>query len=208
MRYEAIDLCGQRFGRLVVVARAENGRNWQVRWNCVCNCGAEVVKPSAYLRHGTSRSCGCLRREVTRSRARTHGDSKHWIYKRFMEMHKRVLHAPEYAHVTICAEWDRLTGYEAFKAWAHTSGASQDLTLDRIDPHGPYSPDNCRWATWKVQQNNKRSTLRLSDGRPARLVARENGISDGLFTTRVYVLKWPLDKAASEPIRRRGHQAG
>jgi hypothetical protein len=33
----------------------------------------------------------------------------------------------------------------------------KDTTLDRIDPYGNYSKDNCRWLTNKEQQLNKRN---------------------------------------------------
>jgi len=32
----------------------------------------------------------------------------------------------------------------------------KNTTLDRINPHGDYTKDNCRWATWTQQQTNKR----------------------------------------------------
>ena len=63
-----IDLTGQRFGRLTVVKRAEGRRNPNgsliTRWHCKCDCGNEVDVIANYLRNGTTKSCGCLQRDL------------------------------------------------------------------------------------------------------------------------------------------------
>ena len=61
------DLTGQRFGKLMVVSRADdyikpNG-NKIIQWRCVCDCGNEVVVRGEYLRSGQTKSCGCLTSE-------------------------------------------------------------------------------------------------------------------------------------------------
>jgi hypothetical protein len=57
-----IDLTGQRFGRLVVVSRVENGARRDARWLVKCDCGTEKVASGTNLRKGVVQSCGCLRR--------------------------------------------------------------------------------------------------------------------------------------------------
>ena len=58
-----VDLTGNRFGRLVVIDRAEN-KHKQPAWNCACDCGNKCVVSGYLLRSGITRSCGCLRRET------------------------------------------------------------------------------------------------------------------------------------------------
>lgn len=55
-----LDLAGQRFGKLTVLAPAENigGRT---AWLCRCDCGKEAVVKADHLRSGHTVSCGCVR---------------------------------------------------------------------------------------------------------------------------------------------------
>ena len=59
-----IDLTGQRFGRLVVVREiALRANNGSVQWECVCDCGNVVSPTGSNLRYGTTKSCGCYKKE-------------------------------------------------------------------------------------------------------------------------------------------------
>jgi hypothetical protein len=61
---KGIDMLGQKFGRLTVVARAENGKDKHRRWHCKCECGGETIAWTSSLRRGRSKSCGCLHSEA------------------------------------------------------------------------------------------------------------------------------------------------
>ena len=59
--------------------------------------------------------------------------------------------------VIICKEW--LNDRKLFYEWAVNNGYSDELTIDRIENDGNYEPNNCRWATWEQQANNKSNTV-------------------------------------------------
>lgn len=66
------DLTGMKFGRLTVIKRAENyvspKGDTNTRWLCLCDCGKYVVVSQSRLMSGNTKSCGCLRREMSSER--------------------------------------------------------------------------------------------------------------------------------------------
>lgn len=63
---KAVDLSGQRFGRLTAIERSSGST-----WRCLCDCGNEHFVASSVLRNGSVKSCGCLRRELARDRRKS-----------------------------------------------------------------------------------------------------------------------------------------
>lgn len=64
MARKIIDLTGQRFGELVVVAMSRKYTNSRIiQWECRCDCGNTKFVERSALRAGLTKSCGCLCRE-------------------------------------------------------------------------------------------------------------------------------------------------
>lgn len=166
---------GERYGHLVVIEETlmtirrrhqrsrmnENGERIAVYRSaaarCKCDCGNVVVVGQTYLVQGKRTRCG--RHCATR---KTHGLSHEPLYKRWSKMKQRCTNRHDASYrdyggrgVKVCQLWAK--DFIAFRDWSLANGYSEELSLDRIDVNGDYCPENCRWATEKVQQNNKRS---------------------------------------------------
>ena len=62
------DLTNQRFGRLLVISRAEAIKG-RTAWSCQCDCGNMANIISKYLKNGDTKSCGCLNTDKRKEKA-------------------------------------------------------------------------------------------------------------------------------------------
>ena len=209
-----IDLSGRRYGRLTVLCRSgrqdKNGRSY---WECECDCGNRTTVHRGNLVYGRTTSCGCLKQELAVKNATTHDEYGTRLYRIWSGIHTRCYNkdVPSYARyggrgIVVCDEWR--SDFTPFYKWAVENGYSDNLTLDRIDNNGPYSPENCRWATHKQQASNTRKTVRVTfQGETKSLSewAEITGISRLALWKRICLRGWAVEKALSTPLFNNGY---
>lgn len=202
-----IDLTGKKFAMLTVVSRSENSSRGEARWNCVCECGNTTTVSGKNLKMGAVKSCGCLLRRPHD----THHLSNTKLYRIWNAMLQRCNNKNYSAYkyygakgVSICKEW--ANNFLAFYEWSIANGYSDELTIDRIDYNGNYSPDNCRWVDRKVQANNRTFCKMIEyNGKTQTLMqwCEELGLNYKRVHSRLYRLGWTFEKAISTPVKKK-----
>lgn len=159
----ALDLKGKRFGRLLVVEKCGHIGKY-IGWKCKCDCGNETVVSVNNLQNGSTKSCGCLARELSSERFKKHGKSNYSLYKVWKNIKNRCYNprTEKYKYygekgISMCKEW--VGDFTSFYGWSIKNGWKKGLTIDRINVDGNYEPENCRWVTWKTQQRNKSNNI-------------------------------------------------
>jgi len=148
---------GNKFGKLTVIEKTDKRRARNILWLCRCECGGVKLAESYDLKNGRTLSCGCVKNDI--SHGHTSRSKRTPTYNTWNSMIQRCCNpnANGYENyggrgITVCNEWRK-----SFKVFLEDMGKRPlHKTIDRIDNDGNYEISNCRWATNKQQQNNKR----------------------------------------------------
>lgn len=129
------DITGQKFGRLIAVAPAEEARSWLFK----CDCGVEVTRDLFNVVRGRTTSCGCLKRELARKRMTKHGHSGG---NRTSPTRRAYLRMLDEAGANVQQEW-----VSDFFAFIRDMGeCPQRFRVARRDPDLPFDKHNCHYA--------------------------------------------------------------
>ena len=205
-----LNLIGRRFGKLTVVEQDGKDNSGHTTWKCKCDCGKMTIARGSHLKNGDIQSCGCIGKEELIARSTKHGLEHTRLYRIWQGMLIRCYNpkANRYSRyggrgIIVCDEWRN--DLKAFCDWAYSNGYKDNLTLERKDNNGPYSPENCEWATQKEQMNHTSRSRYVTINGITRTVsqwAEANGIKKSAIYSRLK-LGWDIERAVTEPTKKR-----
>jgi hypothetical protein len=171
-----------------------------------------------------TRSCGCLAHEHRKSgdNHRTHGfkwskdKTKRRFYSVFVGIKSRcnpgTVKRSDFKHYGgrgIRCEWKTFEGFRddmfaSFLEHERKYGTGE-TSIDRINNDGHYSKENCRWATRKEQQNNKRNNRIVVMAGKNMTLTEASGLVGLKYATIHKRLKygWSVEDALNRPLSKR-----
>lgn len=205
------NLIGKRFGRLIVIKRVNNDKWKKSQWLCLCDCKRKKIITGNSLNQQLTKSCGCLRREITIKRSTKHGhNNRNKISKTYHiwhQMKQRCMNPNnlDYSNyggrgIKICKRWIKFENF-----LKDMSEVPEGYQIDRINNNNGYYKNNCRWATPKQQARNRNNNnLKTLNGKTQCLAAwaEECNISFNTLRARLYRYGWSIEKALTTKVRR------
>lgn len=205
-----VDLTDKHFGRWTVIG-IHGKRGNLITWDCVCECGTRAIISGNSLtrKNRPSLSCGCLQKEKVFQTGKNniiHGQTGTKLFCVWEGMLRRCTDANNKNYknyggrgITVCNEWHE---FVAFRNWAISNKYRDDLTIERKNVNGNYCPENCCWATWKEQANNRRNNVIIKYCNTQKTLAEWSEITGLSAATISYRIKhgWSAERALTIPV--------
>lgn len=192
-------MIGKTFWRLTVSHETCSDKHWKKYYWCICSCGNQKSIAKASLIKWLTKSCWCLRKEITKSRYTIHGKIHSIAYSIWTWMNQRCYYTKhkqykDYGWRWIIVEWN------SFKEFYDTFGYqfTKWLSIERKNVNGNYSFDNCIVIPLSQQNNNRRSTIRVEvDGKVVCLTeaCRIKWVPYERVRQRISKLWWDIHRA-------------
>jgi len=194
-----IDIIGQKINHLTILEQYGRTKHGMRKFKCLCDCGRITYGTIAHIMNGTKKSCGCIKFKYGKDPV-----YKSKLYDIWIAMNDRCRNPnnPSFKRyggrgIHVCDEWS--LDYGAFKDWAISNGYCEGLSIDRVDNSCGYSPDNCRWVSRKIQQNNMSSNRLIEFNGETKTLsqwAERLGIKPSTLSLRLK--NWSLERALTE----------
>lgn len=204
-----IDLTNRRFNMLTAKERVENSKQGRARWKCLCDCGNYCIVESSKLINETTKSCGCYKKNRIGDKSRKHGKTRTKIYETWCHIKQRCFdeNDPRYNYyggrgIKMCDEWkdDFQAFYDFVSMLPHFE--EKGYSIDRINNNGNYEPDNVRWATKEIQNNNTRRNHYLTYNGKTQTIAQwaeELNMNQYMIYSRINKYHWSVEDALTIP---------
>lgn len=200
-------LINSKFGRLTVL---DTHIKDHIRYcKCKCSCGNIKIIRYSHLKNGYTKSCGCLLVDNAKLNFKKHGKSKHPLSAIWNMMKQRCYNKKNRVYkdyggrdIKVCTEWKN--DFTTFYNWAIENGYKYGLTIDRINVDGDYEPNNCRFVTMKVQQNNRRNNIIVNFNGNSKTLSewsKELNIKPPTIYKRLFILGWSIEKAFTTKVK-------
>ena len=198
--YKSIDITNKKYGKLKAVRYDHTRARRQQYWLFECECGNEEIRRKSHVTSGSSKCCKNCNKKHAGDRVRTHNMTNTKEFSSWQSMLTRVLNknSDKFFHyggrgIKVCKRWLRFENF-----YKDMGKRPNNKTLDRIDVNGNYKKSNCRWATPKEQENNRRNTRFITfRGVTDKLDywERRTGIKRQRIYQRIFVRNWNIEKA-------------
>lgn len=200
------DLVNQKFGALTAIKHVGFNKSRNAIWLVKCDCGkCKEMKASSFKR-GHSITCGCAIISYNNDDlvyGKRKSEYMSWLAMKYRCYNKSHPHYSSYGGrgIKVCDRWRN-----NFDLFAHDMGNKKDksYSVERKDNNKDYSPDNCRRATQKEQQNNTRNNRRItiSGGSYALAQAADRFKVDYMLLYHRINRGWEPHKAVFTPKRK------